>query len=130
MWWAPNTGIWFIWALAIFMVATKLVSSAHHATSIAFAAMVSILTFGEHLQIDLFTHRNVLQYFVFFLFGCWYGKSVVGTITQRPFLMAFGGFLRLRHFICCAGGYRPSRKAVGRCCLPWPVWHGFAEPPY
>ncbi|QPB18402.1 acyltransferase family protein [Rhizobium sp. 007] len=93
MWWAPNTGIWFIWALAIFMVATKLLSSAHHATAVAIAAMVSILTFGEHLQIDLFTHRNVLQYFVFFLFGCWYGKSVVGTITQRPLLMAFGGFL-------------------------------------
>ncbi|TCU21904.1 putative membrane protein YcfT [Rhizobium azibense] len=93
MWWAPNTGIWFIWALAIFMVATKLLSSAHHATTISVAAMVSILTFGEHLQIDLFTHRNVLQYFVFFLFGSWYGKSVVGTITQRPLLVAFGGFL-------------------------------------
>ncbi|WP_160008349.1 acyltransferase [Rhizobium sp. 18055] len=93
MWWAPNTGIWFIWALAIFMIATKLLSAIHHATTIAIAAIISLLTFGEHLQIDLFTHRNVLQYFVFFLFGCWYGKSVVTVVTRRPVLMALGGFL-------------------------------------
>ncbi len=93
MWWAPNTGIWFIWALAIFMVATKLLSSAPRPATLAIAAIVSLLTFGEHLQVDLFTHRNVLQYFVFFLFGCWYGKSVVQVVTQRPVLMAVGGFL-------------------------------------
>ncbi|MDM9645043.1 acyltransferase family protein [Rhizobium sp. S163] len=93
MWWAPNTGIWFIWALAIFMVATKLLQSTPHAITIAIAAIVSVLTFGDHISIDLFTHRNVLQYFVFFLFGCWYGRSVVHLITARPFLTAIGGFL-------------------------------------
>ncbi|MDM9628917.1 acyltransferase family protein [Rhizobium sp. S152] len=93
MWWAPNTGIWFIWALAIFMVATKALQATPHALTIAAAAIVSILTFGDRLPIDLFTHRNVLQYFVFFLFGCWYGKSVVNGITERPVLTALGGFL-------------------------------------
>ncbi|MBB3315736.1 putative membrane protein YcfT [Rhizobium sp. BK181] len=93
MWWAPNTGIWFIWALAIFMIATKLLSSVHRPTAMALAASLSILTFGEHLPIDLFTHRNVLQYFVFFLFGCWYGKSVVDAITERPLLTACAGLL-------------------------------------
>ncbi|MEK1896680.1 MAG: acyltransferase family protein [Rhizobium sp.] len=93
MWWAPNTGIWFIWALAIFMVATKLLSPIRGPTTIAITALISILTFGEHLSIDLFTHRNVLQYFVFFLFGCWYGKPVVNAITQRPLLTACAGLL-------------------------------------
>jgi uncharacterized membrane protein YcfT len=93
MWWAPNTGIWFIWALAIFMTATKLLSSAPRLPVIAAATVLSVLTFGGHLPVDLFTHRNVLQYFVFFLFGCWYGKTFAITLTERPLPFAIGGFL-------------------------------------
>jgi uncharacterized membrane protein YcfT len=93
MWWAPSTGIWFIWALAIYMVATKAVSSLSHAAVIGVAAIISLLTFGNHLPVDLFTHRNLLQYFVFFLFGCWYGKAVVHKITARPVMTAVVGFL-------------------------------------
>ena len=93
MWWAPNTGIWFIWALAIFMTATKLLSSAPHIPIIAAAMVLSVLVFGGHLTVDLFTHRNVLQYFVFFLFGCWYGKTFATMITERPLHFAAGGFV-------------------------------------
>lgn len=93
MWWAPNTGIWFIWALAIFMTATKLLSSAPRLPVIAAAAVLSALTFGGHLPVDLFTHRNVLQYFVFFLFGCWYGRTFATMLTERPLPFAAGGFL-------------------------------------
>jgi uncharacterized membrane protein YcfT len=92
MWWAPSTGIWFIWALAIYMTATKLLSPVSHAAVIGVAAVISLLTFGNHLPIDLFTHRNLLQYFAFFLFGCWYGKAIVRAITIRPVITAVAGF--------------------------------------
>jgi len=92
MWWAPNTGIWFIWALAIFMTVTKLLSSAPRIPVIAIGTILSILTFGGYLPIDLFTHRNVLQYFVFFAFGCWYGRLIAETLNERPFPFAAGGF--------------------------------------
>lgn len=84
VWYDPNSGLWFIWALALYFLAARLLDRFNHAVVVAIAVALSAATFGGLLEIDHFVYQNVLWYAPFFLGGVWYGGPVVAALTARP----------------------------------------------
>ena len=84
MWYYPNSGLWFIWALAIYFLAAKLLDRFNHVAVMAMVMLLSAATFGGFIDLGNFAYENVLYYAPFFLVGVWYGRFIVSTLTARP----------------------------------------------
>ncbi|WP_226582241.1 acyltransferase family protein [Acuticoccus sediminis] len=89
-WVRPNTGIWFIWALAIFFFLGKLLYRVRHLALPVFAVL-AFLTFGHVIEIDAFSQRNLVWYAPFFLGGAWYGHHILRAVTERPLAVGILG---------------------------------------
>lgn len=66
---APETGAWFLWALAIFYSLTKSVESVPARVVIPIGILASVIGFSGIVPM-LFSFANILQYFVFFYVAC------------------------------------------------------------
>ncbi|UOM33090.1 acyltransferase family protein [Acuticoccus sp. I52.16.1] len=89
-WVRPNTGIWFIWALAIFFLLAKLLYPVRHA-AFPLAVALALLAFGDVIAIEAFSQRNLVWYAPFFLGGAWYGPAILGAVTARPLVVGIVG---------------------------------------
>lgn len=65
----PGTGLWFIYALAVFSVLAKATLRVSVAVQLAVAAAASAVVGSERLWIDNLAWRNMATYYVFFLVG-------------------------------------------------------------
>ncbi|MCF3935062.1 acyltransferase family protein [Acuticoccus sp. M5D2P5] len=91
-WIAPNTGIWFIWALAIFFLLANLLYPVRHVAFPIFVVL-AFLTFGGVIEPAAYSQRNLIWYAPFFLGGAWYGASILHVITARPVTIGLAGGL-------------------------------------
>ncbi|MFC5757368.1 acyltransferase family protein [Rhizobium sp. GCM10022189] len=78
----PRTGIWFLWALMIFFVLAKALSSANRAFVIGLAAVASLLAFGNAIPGLSWPQMNAPKYAVFFLFGSFYASDIKSFIQH------------------------------------------------
>lgn len=83
MWVMPESGLWFIWALAIFFLVGRLFARAQLA-AIGVSLVLAAMTWAGTIEPWNFVHRNVLVYLPFFLFGLYFGKSIIQILTERP----------------------------------------------
>lgn len=83
---APETGTWFLWALAIFYLVTKLAEVVPHTVVIAIAAAASAIGFSNLFPLP-FAVSNILQYFIFFYTACHY-RELIGSLSSRPVALA------------------------------------------
>ena len=82
-WLVPSSGLWFIWALAIYAILAKALRPWSR-PALAVTTAISVATFAGLLPLTSFAHHNVLAYAPFFLAGAWYGASAVAWLGQRP----------------------------------------------
>ncbi len=83
MWIMPESGLWFIWALAIFFLIGRLFSGAR-LLAIGISLALAMMTWAGLIQPGNFVHRNVLVYLPFFLFGLYFGKPIIDNLSERP----------------------------------------------
>lgn len=83
MWITPASGLWFIWALAIFFLIGRLFAGAQ-SLAIGISLALATMTFAGVIQPGNFVHRNVLVYLPFFLCGLYYGKPIISNVSKRP----------------------------------------------
>lgn len=109
----PVTGLWFLWSLAIFFVASKALSSFGVRSTIFAAAAVSLVAMavsdadsssnGRWLLNNL-AHRNTAMYFVFFYGAARFPQLVTSLSSWRTTrglatMLTFFAFLSIASFI-------------------------------
>lgn len=97
-WVAPDSGLWFIWALALYFLAAKALLPVQR-PALGLALALSALTFGGLVQPENFAQRNLLLYAPFFLAGAWHGPRVVEGLGRWPLrlgLIGAAGFVALQ----------------------------------
>jgi uncharacterized membrane protein YcfT len=72
----PGTGLWFIYALAVFSALAKLTLRAPAWLQLAAAAALSAVVGSGRLDVDNFAWRNMAVYYVFFLAGAHLRRTV------------------------------------------------------
>lgn len=82
MWYAPATGLWFIWALAIYFFTARLFSGRSKRIALFAATAVSVVFMSRLVEGLNFAQLIALWYLPFFLGGMWYGHIAVERITQ------------------------------------------------
>lgn len=82
-WLVPSSGLWFIWALALYALVAKALRP-WALPALAVATAISVATFAGFLPLTSFAHHNVLAYAPFFLAGAWFGTPAVTSLGQRP----------------------------------------------
>ncbi|MBD9390670.1 acyltransferase [Agrobacterium sp. AGB01] len=95
MWVKPNTGLWFLWVLAIYLVVAKLVLSVPKVIVLTVAAALTLIVFGSWLVFDGIAYRNLLQYFTFYMAGVYYGRAMAQAASSKSvtvFLIAFAAY--------------------------------------
>ncbi len=83
MWIMPESGLWFIWALAIFFFIGRLFARAP-LVALGFSLALALMTWAGTIQPFNFVHRNVLVYMPFFLFGLYFGKPIISILAKWP----------------------------------------------
>jgi uncharacterized membrane protein YcfT len=78
----PGTGLWFIYALALYSVVAKVLLPVPPPVQLAAAAVVSAVVGSGLLDVGNFAWRNMAMYFVFFLLGM-HGRAQVERFAQR-----------------------------------------------
>lgn len=78
----PDTGAWFLWALGLFFLVTKMMRGIHPHYIIIAAAAVSILGYSGWLDVA-FTHENLFKYF-FFFYGACYFREAFERLQKNP----------------------------------------------
>lgn len=66
----PSTGLWFIYALALFSIAAKALWRVPVVVQLMGASVLAALAGGRIIPIEDFAWRNMAMYLVFFLAGC------------------------------------------------------------
>lgn len=89
-WVAPSSGLWFIWALALFFVAAKALLPVQR-IALPVALGLSMATLGGLIAPENFAQRNLLIYAPFFLGGAWHGDRLVQRVGASPRLCCLGG---------------------------------------
>ncbi len=82
-WLVPSSGLWFIWALALYALIAKALYP-WAAPALAVLVVLSAATFGQIVAVESFAHHNVLAYAPYFMAGAWYGRPAVAFLAQRP----------------------------------------------
>jgi len=86
---APETGAWFLWALAIFYSLTKSVESVPARVVIPIGILASVIGFSGIVPM-LFSFANILQYFVFFYVACHFQHLILRLSDMPLRLIALG----------------------------------------
>lgn len=88
----PSTGLWFLHALVVFLVVTKVMQGRiSPALQIAGAAIISAAVFAYPVIPNL-SYSGMATYFVFFLAGC-HGRALVTRLAEqvKPWMVAVSG---------------------------------------
>ncbi|RWZ59556.1 hypothetical protein ELQ92_12040 [Labedella populi] len=86
---APRFELWFIWALALFFVAAKLLRRVDPRIQLTVAALVSAAALSGWETPNI-GWSGVLKYFVFFLAGLYLKEHVLRLGRRRPGPLLFG----------------------------------------
>lgn len=87
----PQTGLWFLHALAVFFVAAKLLTQLRVPVllQLTMASAVSIPFFAG-VTVGNISYNGMLQYFVFFLFACHFRETILPAVARWGVLTAVG----------------------------------------
>jgi uncharacterized membrane protein YcfT len=77
----PGSGVWFIYALALFAVIAKLIRGAPVWLQLGAAGVVSALVGAEILQFEADVWMRMARYLFFFLLG-WHARTLVERVAQ------------------------------------------------
>lgn len=116
MWVMPESGLWFIWALAIFFLVGRLFARAQ-LLAIGISLALAAMTWAGLIEPWNFVHRNVLVYLPFFLFGLYFGKPIVNSLAKRPVAIGIAAaiafvVLKLVLMPSLGGGLRYGAAAI------------------
>ncbi|GGC62915.1 acyltransferase family protein [Hoyosella rhizosphaerae] len=84
----PNSALWFIYGLAVFAVAAKLMSKLP--LWVQFSAAIALSVFSQYYTIVHWSWNNLAEYFVYFLLGL-HARSVIIKVSNRnsvPWVLA------------------------------------------
>nr|WP_298690528.1 acyltransferase family protein [uncultured Dongia sp.] len=87
----PSTGLWFIWALAIFCALTKMVFLLPRPMvlgALGIAAVLATLAYAKIVSFENFAFNNLCQYFFFFLLGASRQEDIKALLTERAWQKA------------------------------------------
>lgn len=84
MWIKPETGLWFLWCLAIYFPLTKLLSALPRPLAIGLLVAAAALFSLKFLKAPIFSIRNLVVYAPFFAIGAWYRGPLLDRFTRRP----------------------------------------------
>jgi fucose 4-O-acetylase-like acetyltransferase len=82
VWYAPTTGLWFVWALAIYWIIALGVWNRHKLVMLSIAAAISVLFMSRLIVGPNFAQMFVLWYSPFFFGGMWYGYIAADRVTR------------------------------------------------
>ena len=85
----PSNGLWFLFALALFLIAAKaLHGRAHRWLVLAVAAVASSFAHGG-VSFGNVTYDGIMKYFVFFMIGLYLREPIVRFVHRRRWLATF-----------------------------------------
>ena len=87
----PSTGLWFVWALAIFCALAKVVFSLPRPMvfgTLGGAALLSILAYAKIISFENFAFNNLCLYFFFFLLGAVRQADIKALLAEWVWLKA------------------------------------------
>ncbi|MBD7957074.1 acyltransferase family protein [Microbacterium sp. Sa4CUA7] len=86
----PSNGLWFLFALALFLVAAKvLVGRVNRWLVLAVAAVASSIIFGG-VTFDNVAHDGIVKYFVFFMIGLYFREPIIHFVHRRRWAATAG----------------------------------------
>jgi uncharacterized membrane protein YcfT len=86
---SPSSVLWFIWALAFYVVVAKAGASTNAAAVMTASVLLSIVVHSGLVEFESYVHANVFKFMPFFLFGAWYSSSVIRSelFGRRPYVV-------------------------------------------
>lgn len=78
----PATGLWFIYALAVFSVAAKAIRRIPSWLQLGLAALLSVAAEAGLLPIENYAWASMARYLFFFLLGCYAKDWIVGRAKR------------------------------------------------
>jgi fucose 4-O-acetylase-like acetyltransferase len=122
MWYRPETGLWYIWALSIYYIIARLTVHWNKPLLLIASSVLSIIAMGKYLTSLNPLQESVFWYAPFFISGLWYGDALMLAIRKNrnkfillslPLFLISGmliskldagvAFGLLRLFICVCG---------------------------
>ncbi len=94
----PRFELWFIWALAIFFVITRLTSRFPLAPQLAVGALMASVAFSDLIPEVNLGWNGFLKYYLFFVIGSYYRPlllTLANRLTKPLALAATGGWLAI-----------------------------------
>jgi uncharacterized membrane protein YcfT len=94
----PRFELWFIWALAIFFVVTRLTSRFPLAPQLAVGALMASVAFSNLIPEVNLGWNGFLKYYLFFVIGSYYRPlllTLANRLTKPLALAATGGWLAI-----------------------------------
>ncbi|MDL5352998.1 acyltransferase family protein [Microbacterium sp. zg-YB36] len=98
----PSNGLWFLFALALFLIAPKaLHGRVNRWVAVGITAVASAVMYGG-VTFDNVAYDGIVRYFVFFLIGLYFREDIVRFVHRRRWLataallVAFAAFIVLR----------------------------------
>lgn len=86
----PQSTLWFIWALALFTVAAKVVLWRSATLAIVVFSVLSVLSFSGVIATSSFVYDNLLRFFPFFLGGA-YRVRLEPFVVRHPMAIFAAG---------------------------------------
>jgi hypothetical protein len=92
----PGTGLWFIWALAIFYFGVKVTERVPTGLMLGAAALISIASLTSLVPLA-WPHINLPKYFVFFYAACKHREIIAALVSRRilAFALSAGAYAAL-----------------------------------
>lgn len=109
----PNTGLWFLWALAAYTIASKFLFRFGWKIALGVSLLVSFMSYSSILHFDTYAHDITIRLFAFFVIGVVFAQGVL-RIPAHPSLW----------LIACLGiGALLANIAIlTKFDLPIPLW--------
>ena len=93
MWYEPVGALWFVWALAIFLIITKLVKDMPAILVLSVSLILSFSGFAELITFENFAQRNLLWYAPFVLLGYYCKDQYLSFVTRYSIPVLIGNFI-------------------------------------
>jgi uncharacterized membrane protein YcfT len=89
----PTSGLWFLHALVVFLIAAKLMKQrVPNPVQVGLAAVASIVMFSN-LSTGNVSYDGILRYFVFFIAACHHREFLIAQIRGKGWFWAIGSGL-------------------------------------
>lgn len=81
VWFTPTTGLWFIWALALYFIIARTFWEQQKRIVMGVTVVISVIFMSRLIKGPNFAQMFFVWYLPFFLGGMWYGSLAVERIT-------------------------------------------------